>query len=95
MTTAAHTPGPWMITGGDSTTAYIDDAFGDEGGRNYYLAEVSHGDPGELKANACLIAAAPDLLAALLAAVKAGIIDIDGEPDVARAAIARATGTAP
>lgn len=41
-----------------------------------------------------MVLAAPDLLEALQRAVKAGIIDFDGEPDLARAAIAKATGAA-
>ena len=43
-------------------------------------------------ANAHLIAAVHDLLAALQAAVASGIIDHNGEPEAARAAIAKATG---
>lgn len=41
-----------------------------------------------------MFAAAPLMLEALQRAVKAGIIDIDGEPESARAAIAKATGAA-
>lgn len=66
-TRPAHTPGPWQVVYGDSTTLYIDDQFGLEGGRDYYLAELRHGDEGELCANARLMAAAPKLLAALRA----------------------------
>ena len=39
-----------------------------------------------------LLAQRDELLAALKAALKAGIIDIDGEPDMARAAIAKVEG---
>ena len=60
--TTKHTPGPWIALESDSTTMYVDDAFGFDGGRDYYLAEIRHGDPVELKANARLISAAPDLL---------------------------------
>lgn len=48
----------------------------------------------ELPAPDRLAAAAPDLLAALQAAVASGIIDHNGEPEAARAAIAKATGGA-
>lgn len=66
-----HTPGPWHVTehsdwqGMSGVSLGIDDRFGAEGGRDYSLATVVHGDPDELQANACLIAAAPALLAAL------------------------------
>ncbi|WP_313453472.1 hypothetical protein [Stutzerimonas nitrititolerans] len=36
---------------------FLDDQFGQEGGRDYYLVEVRHGDPVELKANADRLAA--------------------------------------
>lgn len=42
--------------------------------------------------NPRLLNAAPDLLAALRAAVASGIIDHNGEPEAARAAILKATG---
>lgn len=82
---SAHTPGPWKfldVIGGCSVYA----------GRRQVLAYHSSPD-AENKANARLIAAAPDLLDALQAAVASGIIDHDGEPDAARAAIAKATGS--
>lgn len=89
---AAHTAGPWQVVDGNSTTLYIDDAFGIDGGRDYYLAELRHGDPDELAANARLIAAAPLLLEALQA-----IAQGSHDPQAvkfARAAIASATGAA-
>lgn len=49
----------------------------------------------EIEANANLIAAAPDLYAALSDALKAGIIDIDDEPEKARAVLAKARGETP
>lgn len=67
-----HTPGPWMVTDSEGDVSLnggvsigIDDAFGQDGGRDYCLATVVHGDPDELRANAELVAAAPELLAAL------------------------------
>jgi hypothetical protein len=92
--TTAHTPGPWhigmkpgpMIYGSDSSQ--VADLRGD-------LL-----DRGEAQANARLIAAAPDLLAAISRAVefmRANYSDED-MPDIlpaARAAIAKATGVTP
>ena len=64
----SHTPGPWIVESGDSTSKFIYDNKGEDGYLGA-LATVEHGDPDELEANACLIAAAPELLAALEAAV--------------------------
>lgn len=93
-----HTPGPWHIayTHDDGTQIAIDDDFGMEGGRNYDLATVTHGDPEELRANARLIAAAPDLLAALrdLVACTPETYDNRHELRAAIDAIAQATGGA-
>lgn len=61
-------PGPFQVVEGNSTTLYVDDEFGLAGGRNYYLAEVRHGDPDELLRLAHLFAASRDLLDAALAA---------------------------
>ncbi len=59
----AHTPGPWMIDRLDSGT--IEDI------RDQYGDQITGGFPyptnSTIEANARLIAAAPDLLAALLA----------------------------
>jgi len=96
-----HTPGPWHVTSwaGDAEVPEgcsigIDDDEGAAGGRDYYLCTVVNGDPVELAANAALVAAAPDLLAALVDAADALLIHC---PDAwalpqARAAIAKATG---
>lgn len=67
MTQATHTPGPWFVSyeHGGGTEIAIDDAFGIDGGRDYDLVTVTHGDPEELKANAALVSAAPELLEAL------------------------------
>ena len=91
MSNARHTPGPWFVS--DRPHSY---------GR-----EVSAGSPGgqviaggngapwpdlfEQQANAKLIAAAPDLLAALQGVLRVADRKTD-EFDAARAAIAKATG---
>lgn len=110
--TASHTPGPWMVieSRGDADvpsgcSLAIDDEFGQDGGRDYYLATVVHGDPDELRANAALIAAAPELLEILqtiVARATRPVPDSTGQSmvsirlallDKARAAIAAATTT--
>jgi hypothetical protein len=99
---AAHTPGPFFAVEGGSTTKYVDDAFGLEGGRDYYLAELRHGDPDELEANANLFAASAELLTAARAAFKlldsVAFVTKEGDTDkplrLLRAAIAKATGAA-
>jgi hypothetical protein len=73
---AKHTPGPWMVTSSDRPHgAGRDDVLAVRGahqgnGISSVLAEVTCDRPGaenrgEARANAALIAAAPDLLAAL------------------------------
>lgn len=65
---SAHTPGPWTVTedSGDVGDVSMACQIGiDAPGRedfDTYLATVVGGDPDELKANAYLIAVAPDLL---------------------------------
>jgi hypothetical protein len=61
-------PGPFKVVEGDSTTLYIDDEFGLQGGRDYYLAEVRHGDPDELARHAGMFAASRSLLDAAIVA---------------------------
>lgn len=94
MNTAQHTPGPWVIMEGDALTNFIYDDLGEDGCMEP-IASVSHGDPAELDANTRLIAAAPELLAALQA-----MFNEHGDFDYtiamlgnARAAIAKATGS--
>ena len=92
MSELKHTPGPWSVVanGGHSYTI--------RGSRNEAICDTSiwlHSDPhSESRANAHLIAAAPDLLEAL-----EDLLTIcDGDPDEpdeigwARAAIAKAKG---
>jgi hypothetical protein len=95
MTQAKHTPGPWFIayTHEGNTEIAIDDEPGMHGERDYDLVTVTHGDPDELAANAALIAAAPDLLAALQKAVRFGGLFPDLKTEV-EAVIAKATGGA-
>ena len=99
---AAHTPGPWIVRDDEMDYAcpIIDSA---SVGRGYYasIATATQRDPhpregggisiATARANARLIAAAPDLLAALEKAVERC-----DEPEAwsadARAAIAKATG---
>lgn len=85
---AEHTPGPWTVDGGDDGYALV---IAD--GR-MLASQLS-------KADACLMASAPDLLAALedalllVAEAQSGVSvgwTIRWQED-ARAAIARATGT--
>ena len=93
---AAHTPGPWQIEwnvaqGGEGH--YITDSK-DMAELSRIAAVLFHDDAdGETRANARLLAAAPDLLAALIGVVK--VADrATVEFDAARAAIAKAEGGA-
>lgn len=56
---AKHTPGPWIATTVTRGNHYIDDANGKE------IAHIARREDLSQSANARLIAAAPDLLAAL------------------------------
>ena len=85
-----HTPGPWQWTQHfDPTISIYKDGFGQ-------IARLYDSSAGTGKANARLIAAAPDLLDALQSIIE----DIDSEfgtdcdYNKARAAIAKATGGA-
>ena len=85
---AKHTPGPWRYQreNGSPTTGQHMIAGANPG----YLAEVRDCGSGDVCANARLIAAAPELLEALLAVVR--VADrATVEFDMARAAIAKAT----
>lgn len=87
-----HTPGPWnrnIRAGGKYPTAFA--------GRNQHVAVATQQkDPAETEANIDLIAAAPELLAALLNVVSAYEPNRHGvTPEwitTARAAIAKAEG---
>lgn len=87
-----HTPGPWSIN--DWPQANTDIAIGAVGTPLIARIPLRHVSINEQKANARLIAAAPDLLAALLM-----VLDdpnaLDGRPRTAefvREAIAKAEG---
>lgn len=99
MTTniATHTPGPWTITRESDTHPL---AIQTAEGTVAYVRHMGRPDP-EWQANARLIAAAPELLAALESMVDMFERHIDGRPgpddaaarwDDARAAIAKARG---
>lgn len=106
--TAQHTPGPWHFIG-DSLTHRQFDIYAPNQPLGQHVCTVNNlsveklytRDAGVALANARLIAAAPDLLAALQALIgeaDLGEIDHDEETrqllDAARAAIAKATGDA-
>lgn len=85
-----HTPGPWLENGW-----YVISEGGDD------VCHVHEAMQTTRAANARLIASAPELLAALqvavatierLATVRNGFSSANGTLDVARAAIAKATG---
>lgn len=92
---AQHTPGPWR-TGPSHVVQY---QWHDEQNRRCtsWIAEcVGDHPPGEIEANARLIAAAPELLAAceLIDAYLYATARKSNERQIVQAAIARATGDA-
>ena len=98
MTQTAHTPGPWRA-GASTFYPGLDGPLTMRVYTDHQPTEFEvTGD--NIAANACLIAAAPDLLDALTECVALMHADnpADGWADAidtARAAIARATGEAP
>ena len=94
---SAHTPGPWRAV---PNAPGISDTVIDSG-RMVVADVISRKSTDELRANARLIAAAPDLLEALRALVDLQEANEASETkaldfwDHARAAIAKATGGAP
>lgn len=87
----AHTPGPWRYdrTNGSPTTGQHMIA----GAKPGYLAEVRDCGSGDVAANARLIAAAPDLLDALVSILAACAHTLSGTDakQKASAAISKAT----
>jgi hypothetical protein len=86
--TAQHTPGPWIS---------IDNLIGNEDCEiaTLWYPEYSPNKHRERRANAKLIAAAPDLLEALqLLMAQTNSNELAVALDKARAAIAKATGSA-
>jgi hypothetical protein len=84
-----HTPGPWYACG--------DEVLIDMGDRAHLVATAADWSE-ETEPNACLIAAAPDLLEALRIAVRQNSADMlmtGEELRQCEAAIARATGAQP
>jgi hypothetical protein len=95
------TPGPWAIDpSSDDGTTGIYSPVEHVNGRDAHVCIIQHDDEHPWdgvreQANAALIAAAPELLAALEAVMRTFVSsDHDDWPDVvqARTAIARATG---
>lgn len=70
MTVSTHTPGPWGEVSDEFGWCKRAIAYPDGDDRDHDLCVVQCGDPDELEANARLIAAAPDLLAAARAALR-------------------------
>jgi hypothetical protein len=93
-----HTPGQWLVSDNGETITVRDQSNGRIAGMHWLKGE--HGLNGrrsdsEVEANACLIASAPDLLAALKEFV-ATFCGWQGPLiDIAKAAIAKATGEKP
>lgn len=85
-----HTPGPWFYSR-NGNPIYITGNWDKVAGTYADVAEIAQQEQSEAQANARLIAAAPDMLAALKA-----ILDetggMGGPFTAARAAIAKATG---
>ena len=80
--TTKHTPGPWVIGKRDHDVVMVDTASGTA------ICDV-YGESDDRPANARLIAAAPDLLAALKGVI--AVADRNTvEFDAARAALAKA-----
>lgn len=93
---SAHTPGPWKAMDWDGDTCLVEALTSDE---KMVTREICHvlnpeDDQPTTKANLSLIAAAPDLLAALRLMVRDNDGTNDGVADlaVAAAAIAKAEG---
>lgn len=94
-----HTPGPWYADKIQDRTAYniFMPGYGSAGASVQHCSNATGCMGPEVEYNARLIAAAPDLLAALQTLVRAidrlpGNNPLDGLADEARSAIARATG---
>lgn len=97
-----HTPGPWAFTA-DMYGLHNMRVFGAADARGNGIANCGYDERGECEANARLIAAAPELLAALQYLMsqtiemdeKYGVALSEGEHEaalLARAAIAKAKG---
>jgi hypothetical protein len=93
-TMSKHTPGPWSNMGAHVLASMVSTTL--QSGRRvrFRVAALKDGDIDTVKANTALIAAAPDLLAALHAAAK--MLEFHDAKckalKLARAAIAKAEG---
>ena len=90
-----HTPGPWHYRTSDGSIGGIDSACGLSIAQAFQVKPISEDLTQETrKSNARLIAAAPDLLVALVALLADGgaADDIGAVRKQARAAIAKAEG---
>ena len=70
MKKGEHTPGPWACSPNDDTATFPLEVWCRDDHR-ILVCRVQQHDPGAAQANAHLIAAAPDLLAACEALIKA------------------------
>lgn len=91
MNSTKHTPGPWVLFGDGELRQLIIMPAGRPGEIAAVQFPTDTSRDAEYDANAHLIAAAPELLAALKAVVAVADRRTD-EFDAARAAIAKATG---
>ena len=92
MEQAKHTPGPWSVGGPEQST--IKDQYSQRVADSFEGVPVAQRSDAECRANARLIAAAPELLTALQLAVKQNEHDMlmtAEELRFAHAAIAKAT----
>lgn len=95
---SAHTPGPWTVNASDPCVVEREDGDGPLDGfvaMTLPAPELGFDLTVERESNACLIAAAPDLLAACEALVNTAIQGNSGFNAAfvsARAAIAKAVG---
>ena len=87
-----HTPGPWHVARQNPSPTTGEWMIA--GSKPGYLAEVRDCGSGDVEANAKLIAAAPELLAALVAILKKSET-IPVIRYIAEDAIAKATGEKP
>lgn len=89
-----HTPGPWVIDRDDRPDMEWNNHIVQAARPHIAICFMTHSgkkDNSEAEANASLIAAAPDLLAALQQLLDSGAIWEKDEP-IARAAIKKALG---
>jgi Asp/Glu/hydantoin racemase len=85
-----HTPGPWTLSSNRAGHAIVC-ASGKTVAAAHLLGTIHPRE--EVEANALLIAAAPDLLAALKKALNHPLVRIPGDLEIVmRAAISKATG---